>query len=388
MVSFSGFTRVSSILGRRNDPITLRPVQTERPLLVYFPEGDATEPEHERATHLALARRLAEVADLPFGGCLDSVRQDLGYIFPVQTLVGNETANALGIRTEDDLFGGVVPHRFVGTKVITHPLVTPDAVTPEGWSEAFPVRVRDAVLPGFSAFSRRDAEQAATYLLQRGPVRIKPALARGGLGQVLVEDVRGLQTALASEGIDFASGVTLEENLRDVETCSVGQVRVAGLVASYYGTQHLTEDNNGALVYGGSDLLVVCGDFDALLNLSLDEPARIAVEQARIYDAAAMECFPGLLLSRRNYDVAQGRKPTGNWCSGVLEQSWRVGGASTAEIVALAAFRADPQLSTVRASAVEIYGQGAAVPENAVVFYHGSDNAVGPILKYAVVDEI
>jgi len=41
----------------------------------------------------------------------------------------------------------------------------------------------------------------------------------------------------------------LEEELGDVTTYSVGQVRVAGLVASYCGTQSLTTDNSGATVY-------------------------------------------------------------------------------------------------------------------------------------------
>ena len=51
---------------------------------------------------------------------------------------------------------------------------------------------------------------------------------------------------------------------------------------------------------------------------------------AMIDDAAATECFPGLVASRRNYDVAQGTNARGKRCSGVLEQSWRLGGATGA----------------------------------------------------------
>ena len=86
------------------------------------------------------------------------------------------------------------------------------------------------------------------------------------------------------------------------------------------------------------------------------ENIRTAVGQARVYDAAT-SVFPGLFASRRNYDVAQGANARGQWRSGVLEQSWRVGGATGAEIAALEAFRADPGLQVVHTSTVEVYGE-------------------------------
>ncbi len=106
--------------------------------------------------------------------------------------------------------------------------------------------------------------------------------------------------------------------------------------------------------------------------------------QARTYDAAAMECFPGLFASRRNYDVAQGVDATGRRRSGVLEQSWRVGGASGAEVAALEALRAGPGLRAVRASTIEIHGQLHAPPPGAMVCFHGEDQRVGSMTKYAV----
>jgi hypothetical protein len=59
-------------------------------------------------------------------------------------------------------------------------------------------------------------------------------------------------------------------------------------------------------VYGGSDLLIVRGDYDDLLGLDLAPGVRLAVVQARVYEAAATEEFPELVASRRNYDVARG----------------------------------------------------------------------------------
>jgi hypothetical protein len=71
----------------------------------------------------------------------------------------------------------------------------------------------------------------------------------------------------------------------------------------------------------------------------------------------------------------------------VLEQSWRVGGASGAEVAALELFRAHPALRAVRASTVEVYGGGAPPPPpGAAVYFRGVDEGVGPITKYATVE--
>jgi hypothetical protein len=148
----------------------------------------------------------------------------------------------------------------------------------------------------------------------------------------------------------------------------------------------MTKNNRGAEVYGGSDLTVVRGGFDRLLALPLSEEVALAIDQARTYDAAASECFEGLYASRRNYDVAQGLDGAGSWVSGVLEQSWRLGGASGAEIGALEAFRADPSLRIVRAMTREVYGEAPELPTGAVVYYSGVDASVGALTKYAVTE--
>jgi hypothetical protein len=344
---------------------------------------------HEPITRVGLAERLAALKGFNFGGEYDPARRHPGpvYLVPADTLVAAK-AEELGIRDKDDLFGGVVPHPFVATKAITHPLVEPNAAAPDGWSRAFGEQVRDVVLPGFTAFTREDARRAGQRLLERGPVRVKPVRAAGGRGQAVANDAATLEAILATLDPEELTGhgLVLEEELTEVTTYSVGQVGVAGLVATYYGTQRLTPDNRGDLVYGGSDLVVVRGDFAALLMLDLPEEVRLAVAQARAYDTAAAACFPGLLVSRRNYDVAQGLDTRQQRRSGVLEQSWRIGGASGAEIAALEAFRADPMLHRVQASTVEIYGEGAAPPPDATVYFHGVDDQVGPISKYVMVE--
>lgn len=363
-------------------------------VVVYSLGGRDFAQRHEKTTRTGIAERLAALKGFDFAGDHDpaAAARPSGpvYFVPSDTLVGTEAARTLGIGGEDDLFGGVVPYPFVATKAITHPLVAPDARAPAGWSAELRRRLGDAVLPGFCAFAPADARRAGAQLLERGPVRIKPVRATGGRAQIVVSDANELDRALADTDAGDLSehGLVLEANLAGVTTHSVGQVRVAGLVASYWGTQRLTPDNTGASVYGGSDLLVARGGFEALLALDLAAEARLAVAQARAYDEAATECFPAMFASRRNYDVIQGNDPAGRRRSGVLEQSWRVGGASGAEIGALEAFRADPALRAVRASTVELYGEGAAPPPpGATVYFRGVDERIGPITKYATVEQ-
>jgi hypothetical protein len=70
----------------------------------------------------------------------------------------------------------------------------------------------------------------------------------------------------------------------------------------------------------------------------------------------------------------------------VLEQSWRMGGASGAELGALHAFHDEPSLHVVRARTVELYGGREKPPPHATVYFNGIDDRVGPMLKYAVVE--
>lgn len=356
--------------------------------VVVYPGNALRSPcSHESATYTEVARRLATVKGYEYAGEFDqSLRYGCPlYFVPSDTFVTIESARELGILGEHDLFGGVVPFAFIATKTITHPLPGPRAVAPKGWSFDFAVLAGDAVLPGFSVFSIEDARRAGAGMLAQGPVRIKKPSGAGGLGQWVATGAADLESLLQSLDASevMRDGLVLERNLTDVTTLSVGQVRVGSLLATYYGTQRLTANNAGEKVYGGSDLIVVRGDFDALLRLDPERDALTAIAQTRSYHAAVMKSYPGMFASRCNYDVAQGYDHEGRWRSGVLEQSWRIGGASGAEAAALCAFREDPSLHAVRASTAEVYGDAPALPADAEVSYCGVDEAVGAITKYS-----
>lgn len=366
----------------------IEPPNSARGAVVTYGTADRAH-RHDGVTHAAIATRLAALKGYHFAGEFGSVDRPAGHLYfvPRVTMVGVAAASALGVRTEDDLFGGVVPYPFVATKAITHPLVEPNAAAPEGWSHEFAHHVRSVVLPGFTAFTLQDAGKAGLSLLESGPVRLKPPGSAGWRDQVVVAAPAELDAALDELDPSELSqhGLTLERDLEDVTTYSVGQVRLDGLTVTYYGTQRATPDNAGATVYGGSNLLVVRGDYDALLGLRPASAFRLAIAQARVYDAATAE-FAGFFASRRNYDVAQGRDARGRWCCGVLEPSWRIGGASGPEVAALEAFRANAALTVVRAWCAESYGPDLEPPPGAVVHYHGVDERLGPLIKYTVTE--
>jgi Protein of unknown function (DUF3182) len=367
---------------------TVEPRNRNRDAVVTCTAADRAH-RHDGVTQAAIATRLAALKGYHFAGEYDTADRPSGrvYFVPGATMVGVAAANALGVRTEADLFGGVVPHHFVATKAITHALVEPDAAAPEGWSHGFGRRVLDVVLPGFTAFTLQDARKAGLRLLERGPVRLKQPLSAGWRDQIIVAAPGELEAAL--DDLDpndlFQHGLVLEQNLDDVTTYSVGQVRLDGLTVTYFGTQCATPDNAGATVYGGSNLLVVRGDYGALLGLGPTPAFHLAIAQARAYDAATEE-FAGFFASRRNYDVAGGRDAQGRWRCGVLESSWRIGGASGPEVAALEAFRADAALTAVRAWCVESYGPDLEPPSRAVVHYHDVDERLGPLIKYTLTE--
>jgi hypothetical protein len=161
---------------------------------------------------------------------------------------------------------------------------------------------------------------------------------------------------------------------------------VADLVASYFGFQRLTRNNHGKEVFGGSELTVVRGDLDALLALGPAPEIQCAVEQARRFDAAVHACFAGFFASRNNYDIVLGRDAAGRSRSGVLEQSWRVGGATGPELAALEVFRKQPGRNRVCAAGVEIFGDSPEPPPHAIVHFRGTDPRAGRLTKYTVVE--
>jgi hypothetical protein len=259
----------------------MTPTNRKKAVVAHSVRPDA--PLHEVETNRALARWLAQILGLDYGASYSAdlhAPADL-YLLPTQTLIGAAQALSLGVKGPEDLWGGYVDHDFICTKAITHGLHAPDAVAPEGWSPLFAERVRGVVLDGLSVFAMEDARIAATQLLDSGPIRLKPVHACAGRGQEVIESLKQLELILARPDMPelFTQGVVLEQDLQEVVTHSVGQSFIGGRVFSYCGEQYLTQDGQGEAVYGGSNLLVVPGYYDALLALALEDDVRLAIEQ-------------------------------------------------------------------------------------------------------------
>lgn len=361
---------------------------TNRKKLVVAHSVRPQAPLHEVETNRALARWLAQILGFKYGGSYDPELhsgRDL-YLLPTQTLVGAAAARQLGITGPDDLWGGYVDHDFICTKAISHGLLNHLACAPDGWAPLFSERVRSVVLDGLSVFSLDDARPAAEHLLYNGPIRLKPVHACAGRGQEVIKSLDAFDAILARPDAEtlFSEGVVLEQDLSDVVTHSVGQSFIGDKVLSYCGDQYLTEDAHGEQVYGGSNLLVVQGHYDDLLKLDLPDDVRLAIKQAQVFDNAADEAYPGFYASRRNYDIAQGLDSNGKPRSGVLEQSWRMGGASSAEIAALQSFVNDPGMRAIRVSSVETYID-QPLPADAIEVYRGPAENSEFLLKYVTV---
>ncbi|MFJ3377905.1 DUF3182 family protein [Pseudomonas sp. NPDC086112] len=364
----------------------MTPTNRKKLVLAHSVRPDA--PLHEVETNRALARWLAQAVGLEYGGSYDldlHSGRDV-YLLPTQTLVGVAAARQLGVKGPEDLWGGYVDHAFICTKAISHGLLNRYAFAPEGWSSLFSERVRGVVLDGLSVFSLEDARPAAEHLLYSGPIRMKPIHACAGRGQEVITSLDQFDAILARPDAKtlFTDGVVLEQDLTEVVTHSVGQSFIGDKVLSYCGDQYLTEDGQGEQVYGGSNLLVVQGYYEDLLALELPDDTRLAIQQAQVFDSAADEAYPGFYASRRNYDIAQGLDCDGKQRSGVLEQSWRLGGASSAEVAALQSFVNNPGLRAIRVSSVETYTD-RPLPANAIEVYRGPAEHSDFLLKYVTV---
>jgi hypothetical protein len=364
----------------------MTPTNRKKLVLAHSVHPDA--PLHEVETNRALARWLAQVVGLEYGGSYDlqlHSGRDV-YLLPTQTLVGVAAARQLGVKGPEDLWGGYVDHAFICTKAISHGLLNRHAFAPEGWAPLFSERVRSVVLDGLSVFSLEDARPAAEHLLYSGPIRMKPIHACAGRGQTVIKSLDQFDAILARPDAKtlFTEGVVLEQDLTEVTTHSVGQSFIGDKVLSYCGDQYLTEDGQGEQVYGGSNLLVVRGYYEDLLALELPGDVRLAIQQAQVFDSAADEAYPGFYASRRNYDIAQGLDCNGKPRSGVLEQSWRLGGASSAEVAALQSLLNNPDIRAIRVSSVETYSD-QPLPANAIEVYRGPAQHSDFLLKYVTV---
>src|SRR5690606_25259042 len=148
--------------------------------------------------------------------------------------------------------------------------------------------------------------RAGRLLLPAGPLRAKLVEGRAGRGQCVLHDERQLQAWLDELPDDLLreQGVVLEQNLTQVSTYSVGQLRVGPWCLRYVGQQRRPTANGGATVYGGSDLWLVRGGCSCRGDHFQSPLLRQASAKTRCYAEAAEVSFQPFIASRRNCGVA------------------------------------------------------------------------------------
>ncbi|ASM99689.1 DUF3182 family protein [Xanthomonas citri] len=348
--------------------------------------GHATRPVpehgHERATHAWVCGEIARLLGVRNAGVAGHGVVEAGTFHVPDDTLTTAQARGLGIQGAGDLLGGIVPHAFLATKVIGHPLICADAASTAGWDQALAISLIPATLPGYTAFSRPDALHAFEALSGGGDVRLKLPTGVGGNDQWRIADAWQLMQMLDSLPDTYLGthGGVLERNILQPMTHSVGELCLAGVQIAYYGTQCSVPNADGSDVYGGSSLRVYRGSLEALMATALPSLERRVVEQACSYDRGITAAYPELQISRRNYDVVSGQDAGNVPVCGVLEQSWRIGGATPAELAAIAAFQKDPALQWVSASTHEIYA--GEPPTDAQVYYRATQPGPGPRYKY------
>ena len=231
---------------------------------------------------------------------------------------------ALGIR--EDLFGGVVPFRSSPPRRSRIRFQAARHFDPAVGARRFRAYVK-SYCPDL-AHSRARTRAAARLLLASGPVRLKRGRSIGGRGQAVIEALDDPVFDTLDETELRTYGLVVEPNLADLTTFSVGQVCVGDLRLVLRHAEGDTITRVKLVRRLGSSRRA--RRLRRLERLDFPPQVRIAIEQAKAFDAAAQDEFDGLFASRRNYDVLRGRDASGRWLSGVLEQSWRSASAARA----------------------------------------------------------
>lgn len=308
-------------------------------------------------THREIAGHIGGIIGrgvLEYGAAIDEGPRP--YYIPSTTL-NAEQARALDIEGPDDFFGGILEVRDHRDKAIFHPLVAEAQEEAPAWySEVFARRVEEAVLPGYSVFSIDDARAALADLNSvYGTVRAKDPTASGSVGQFVIESPQQLDELLGQleeleSGWLTRHGFVLEPNLIEPVTLSIGQVRLGGETHAYIGEQSETTYLDGKPTYGGTTLTMVRGGFDKLstVTATIYPDYEHVVKQTGAVVTAFEEQY-GLIASRINFDAIFGDTSTGIQLAGICDQSFRIGGATPAEVLAVKALLDNPQATQVTA---------------------------------------
>lgn len=317
------------------------------------------------------------------------------------------------------IYGSTLPRALLErtSKVQVHEPF--DEAEVPGWFDlGFPRHLRGTTVPGYSCFSVDSLTGAARALLEEFvTVRLKDPNGASGVGQWTLGDpdeLEGVLDDVAAEvgtscNVQLAEylahyGYVVEAHVDDVEAWSVTLTRTPDGCYSSFGrileTTVELEVRGTVQNYGGTSVVVVRGDPEALEQLPaegvvVDDPVRhdrirltpppgvVRAAQRFIEGMRGWEA-DGVVETRANVDVITGklarRDGSREEIAASVEESARVGGASSAELLGIRALRADADRSySVRSSRHSFdddavaYARHTATVPGSRVFWDGVD---------------
>lgn len=223
------------------------------------------------------------------------------------------------------------------TKTLLHPVF--GNPKPEAHDVSFAEEVKDTVLPGFSAFTKKSALQTYIKLFRNDEtnVRFKHPKKSDSDGQTVVHSTEETRKIITThfDSEDENLGLVLETNVIDPQTISIGEIVIGGVTYSRIGFQDEVENNEGNTVFGGGVVHVIEGSLSDLVSKrdGDNDAITLALRQAHTVLEAVRS-----RTTTSNYiacDVIQGTDVSGNLISGVTDLTLRTGGMTGAELIAI-----------------------------------------------------
>lgn len=369
-----------------------------RKIYTILPKGE-NYPVFMRQKNAEVARLLSLITGQTYKGSYKSKKpiSKESYLLTEKGL-SLEEGKALGIVSAKQIYG-CVSHPILGSKTILHNPIN-ERRTPRFFPKEFAkfVYQNDLVLPGYSAFNKKDIKKAYSQLKKQYLIpRLKHGYASFGMNQFIINSENDLETVLQKiDEVKLAEyGVVMEANVEngvnpnvESEAYSGGWSLIDNKLYSYIGKQSFG-DTGTPHRYLGTRIKIARGS-TADLKDHLKDPIDIRIIENLQKLEKAISFLSGIICSRYNFDFINGRiQGTNKKGLYALDPSFRMGGATSAEFLGKMILDKEPNINIVTVNYVVKYGQNPPylLPDNAITLFKGDDPEFGFIHKWVYIEE-
>jgi len=278
-----------------------------------------------RERNAAVAQAVSKIAGLEFDGEIDDLSSERNVI-PAVTALKTKVLDS-----QFSLYGLLIDRENHVHKTILHTIATGFKQRSQSEEVCKGVEGR-FVLPGYSAYDAEQAQRAFNLLLQEhGRVRLKAANESDGNGQISFE-TQDMFNNYITHGIG-REGVVLEPDLYHPATYSVGFCVLNNIQYSFVAQEKKATRSNGTDEYRGADATVCAGPIEELRKFAQNTQQNEAIELASGFHNVYSHVDP--IASRLSFDVIMGEDFRGNYQSGVVDITGRIGGTCPAIMEAI-----------------------------------------------------